>query len=271
MVRRVHRAIKRPAPTTSTSRKRKSKEVLKTFERKKPVVDESKSETKSRILADISEYDKSSAHESEDAKDSEGKREGRSKEKSKSYSGDGEDRRDSEDGEEDPLSLPICARDISIELYGLTTWIDDFGYFLAKIFVRARTVVYREFRRIMHLYHTPTVREIEQRYMKTFKPYTDEIKDTSIDALKAQLKGVIVLTSSAKVADEDEDLGGHHYVPSPLRACDQAGSSGHKISPNASNKDELRERIAFLKKSLLDIASFIRDERLWRIEKNKKM
>ncbi|KAM3216526.1 hypothetical protein P3L10_025967 [Capsicum annuum] len=114
--------------------------------------------------------------------------------------------------------------------------------------------------------------KMEQRYMKIFKPYTKEVKDTSIDALKVQIKGVTVITSLAEVADEDEDedLGGHHYVPSPPRACDHASSSGIKTSPDASNDDDLHERIALLEKSLLDITSFVRDERLRRIEKNKK-
>ncbi|KAF3671303.1 hypothetical protein FXO37_08115 [Capsicum annuum] len=124
--------------------------------------------------------------------------------------------------------------------------------------------------KIVHPYLTPTVREIEQRHMKTFKTYTEEVKDTSIYALKAQLKGVTVQTSSAEVTDEDEDLDGHHYVLSPPRACDHAGSSGLKTSPDVSNDDDLHERVALLEKSLLDIASLIRDERLRRIEKNKK-
>ncbi|KAF3633077.1 hypothetical protein FXO38_24417 [Capsicum annuum] len=79
-----------------------------------------------------------------------------------------------------------------------------------------------------------------------------------------------VLTSSAEVADEDEDLGGHHYVPSLVRACDHAGSSGVKTAPVASNGNDLRKRVTSLEKSLLDIASFVRDERLRRIKKNKK-
>ncbi|KAM3234293.1 hypothetical protein P3L10_019653 [Capsicum annuum] len=124
--------------------------------------------------------------------------------------------------------------------------------------------------KIVHPYLTPTVREMEQRYMKTFKPYTKKVKDTSIDALKAQLKGVTVLTSSTEATDEDEDLDGHHYVPSPPRACDHAVLSGLKTSPHASNDDDLRECVALLEKSLLDIASFVRDKRLRRIEKNKK-
>ncbi|KAF3628299.1 hypothetical protein FXO38_28316 [Capsicum annuum] len=149
MVRRVHRAVKRPASTASTSRKRKSEEVLKTSKRKIPVVDESELEIESRILADISEYDESSEHEIEDAEDSEGKSEGESEEESKSDSRDGENRRDSGDMEEDPLSLPICTREISIESYGLTTWMDDLGSFPVKIYVRARMAVYREFRRVL--------------------------------------------------------------------------------------------------------------------------
>ncbi|KAM3323469.1 hypothetical protein P3S67_004620 [Capsicum chacoense] len=111
---------------------------------------------------------------------------------------------------------------------------------------------------------------MEQRYMKTFKPYTDEVKDTFIDVLKVQLKGVTVLTSLAEVADKDEDLGGHHYVPSPPRACNHAVSSGLKTSADASNDDDMCERIDLLEKSLLDIAYFVRDERLRSIEKDMK-
>ncbi|XP_047252209.1 histone H3.v1-like [Capsicum annuum] len=77
----------------------------------------------------------------------------------------------------------------------------------------------------------------------------NEVKDTSIDALKAQLKGVTVLTLSAEVADKDKDLGGHHYVPCTPRACDHAGSSGLKPSPDASNDDDLCEHVALLEKT----------------------
>ncbi|XP_016561948.1 uncharacterized protein LOC107861072 [Capsicum annuum] len=124
--------------------------------------------------------------------------------------------------------------------------------------------------KIVHPYLTSTVHEMEQRYMKTFKPYTDKVKDTSIDALKVQLKGVTVLTSSAEVTNKDEDLGGHHYVSSLARACDHASSSGLKTSADASNDDDQCKCVAFLEKSLLNIASFVRGERLKRIEKNMK-
>ncbi|KAM3355787.1 heavy metal-associated isoprenylated plant protein 4 isoform X1 [Capsicum galapagoense] len=90
------------------------------------------------------------------------------------------------------------------------------------------------------------------------------------DLFSAQLKGMTVLTSSAEVADENEDLGGHNYVPSPLLASDHAGSSGIKTTTDASNDDDLRELVVVLEKSILDTASFVRDERLRRIEKNNK-
>ncbi|KAF3646607.1 hypothetical protein FXO38_19086 [Capsicum annuum] len=108
--------------------------------------------------------------------------------------------------------------------------------------------------------------------MKIFKPYTDELKDMSIDALKVKLKRVIVLTSSAEVADEDEDkdLGGHNYVPSPARVCDHTSSSGLKTTSGASNDDDLRKSGSVIEKSVLDIAFFVRNERLRRIKKNKK-
>ncbi|KAG5579841.1 hypothetical protein H5410_050468 [Solanum commersonii] len=56
--------------------------------------------------------------------------------------------------------------------------------------------------KMVHTYLTPTVRETKRSYMATLEPYTDEEKDTIIDALKANLKGVIVLTS---VVENEED------------------------------------------------------------------
>ncbi|KAF3661587.1 hypothetical protein FXO38_11598 [Capsicum annuum] len=123
-------------------------------------------------------------------------------------------------------------------------------------------------REIVILYFTPTVREMEQTYMKIFKPYTDEVKDTLIDALKVQLKGVTILTSSVEIVNEDEDLGGHNYVLSPARACDNAGSSGFKTAPDTSNDEDLHKRVTLFEKIILNIASFVRDKKLGRIEKN---
>jgi len=51
--------------------------------------------------------------------------------------------------------------------------------------------------------------------------------------------------------------------------CDDAGSSGLKTTTDASNDENLRELVALLEKSVLNI-SFFRDKRPRRIEKNKK-
>ncbi|KAG5579623.1 hypothetical protein H5410_050250 [Solanum commersonii] len=49
-----------------------------------------------------------------------------------------ESSRDTSRDEDDLLSLPFCARDISSELYDLATWLDEVGSFPAKISVRSR-------------------------------------------------------------------------------------------------------------------------------------
>ncbi|KAH0656153.1 hypothetical protein KY285_031035 [Solanum tuberosum] len=59
--------------------------------------------------------------------------------------------------------------------------------------------------KIVHPYLIPIVRETKQNYMETLKLYTDEVKDTIIDALKANLKGVTVLTSAVE-NEKDEIL-----------------------------------------------------------------
>ncbi|KAH0639654.1 hypothetical protein KY285_036240 [Solanum tuberosum] len=126
-------------------------------------------------MAEIDNYQDSSPDESDNVESSEGK----------------SDSEESSRDEEDPLSLPICARDISGELYDLAMWLEEF----------------------VDPYLTPTVCEMEKNYMATFKPYTDEVKDTIIDVLKAQLKGVTVLTSGVESVD-DEYLADHNIVQS---------------------------------------------------------
>uniref|UniRef100_M1DS54 Uncharacterized protein n=1 Tax=Solanum tuberosum TaxID=4113 RepID=M1DS54_SOLTU len=65
--------------------------------------------------------------------------------------------------------------------------------------------------------------------MATLKPYKDEVKDTVIDALKANLKGVIVLNSVVE-NKEDEILGNNHSN----KSCDNSVSSGQDNKPNVS-------------------------------------
>jgi len=86
-------------------------------------------------MAEIDNYQDSSAQSSDDVESS----------NDKSDSED-ESSRDTKigDEDEDPLSLPICAKDISGKSYDLKTWIDEVGSFPAKIYVRARMAVYRD-------------------------------------------------------------------------------------------------------------------------------
>ncbi|KAH0657816.1 hypothetical protein KY289_026564 [Solanum tuberosum] len=62
---------------------------------------------------------------------------------------------------------------------------------------------------VVHPYLTPTVRETKKNYLATLKTYMDEVKDTVLDALKANLKGVTVRTSSVEEV-EDEYLTDHN-------------------------------------------------------------
>ncbi|KAH0653496.1 hypothetical protein KY289_031174 [Solanum tuberosum] len=67
---------------------------------------------------------------------------------------------------------------------------------------------------IVHPYLIPIVCETKQNYMATLKLYTDEVKDAIIDALKANLKGVTVLTSAVE-NEEDEILVVNEDYTSP--------------------------------------------------------
>ncbi|KAH0722365.1 hypothetical protein KY290_005041 [Solanum tuberosum] len=72
--------------------------------------------------------------------------------------------------------------------------------------------------------------------MATIKPYRDKVKDTIIDALKANLKGVIVLNSVVE-NEEDEILGNNNSN----KPCDNSVSSGQD---NISNiKEKLKENV----------------------------
>ncbi|KAK4737977.1 hypothetical protein R3W88_001674 [Solanum pinnatisectum] len=59
--------------------------------------------------------------------------------------------------------------------------------------------------------------------METLKPYTDEVKDTIIDALKANLKGVTVLTSV--VGNVEDEYSNDH---NPNQPCENSVPSTSK-------------------------------------------
>uniref|UniRef100_M1DRK0 Uncharacterized protein n=1 Tax=Solanum tuberosum TaxID=4113 RepID=M1DRK0_SOLTU len=113
-------------------------------------------------MAEIDNYEDSSAQTTDDVESTEENTDSGDE----SSSGDGRDTRDEDN---DPLSLPTCAKKFS----GCAS--------------------------------IPRTCETKQNYMATLKPYTDEMKDTIIDALKANLKGVTVLTSAVE-NQEDEIL-----------------------------------------------------------------
>ncbi|KAK4722217.1 hypothetical protein R3W88_012450 [Solanum pinnatisectum] len=93
-------------------------------------------------MAEIDNYEDSSSQATDDVESSE----------VNTGSGDEEssrDSRDTGDEDDDPLPLPTCAREISGKSYNLTTRIDELGSFPAKISVRARMTLYRDFRNVL--------------------------------------------------------------------------------------------------------------------------
>ncbi|XP_015159082.1 FK506-binding nuclear protein-like [Solanum tuberosum] len=150
-------------------------------------------------MAEIDNYEDSSAQTIDDVESS----------KEKTDSGDEEssrDSRDTGDEDDDPILANLCKRNL---------W---FGYM--KLFLIL----------IVHPYLIPIVHETKQNYMATLKLYTDEVKDTIIDALKANLKGVTVLTSA--VENEEDEILGENNSNQP---CENSVSSGQK------NKDAVNE------------------------------
>ncbi|KAG5615954.1 hypothetical protein H5410_015778 [Solanum commersonii] len=96
--------------------------------------------------------------------------------------------------------------------------------------------------KVVHPYLTPTVRDTKKNYLATLKPYVDVVKDTILDALKANLKNV-----------EDEYLSNHN----PNQPCENS-------VPSTSKDESLCEQ------SMVEIVAYVREEKLRRNEKNKK-
>ncbi|KAG5586867.1 hypothetical protein H5410_047301 [Solanum commersonii] len=250
--------IKRSGTNASKHKKIKAEEVSKASKRKKL----------------LWKNMRSSAESSDDVESS----------NDKSDSED-ESSRDTQTGDEDEdsLSLPICARDISIKLYDLKTWIDEIRsyswgkksfnltltYLKNKINLKKQSKVFNErgntsyalygfpwaflvwiyeafphlekyakksldsplpiphlliwhivkndnfiegdpFKyKVVHPYLTPTVHETKNSYLATLKPYMDKVKDTILNALKANLKSVSVFISTVENV-EDEYLSDHN-------------------------------------------------------------
>ncbi|KAM3237128.1 hypothetical protein P3L10_012157 [Capsicum annuum] len=124
---------KKKDDTAGSSRKRRTAAVKKVSKRKK--IEESVSESDSE-LKEISDY----VDSSEDVA-------------KWSVSGDSEECEgsgsNSDDGDNDSLSVPYLSRCTFVERYDLQTIIDEVGSFPAKISIRSRMAAYREFKQIL--------------------------------------------------------------------------------------------------------------------------
>ncbi|KAM3362759.1 hypothetical protein P3S68_017613 [Capsicum galapagoense] len=129
---------KRKAGTAGSSRKRRAEAVGNVSKRKK--IEESVSESDSE-LKEISDY----VDSSEDVA-------------KRSVSGDSEES-NSDDGDNNFLSMPYLSRCISVERYDLLMIIDEVGSFPAKISIRSRMAAYREFKQVL----------VDQELKKRFK------------------------------------------------------------------------------------------------------
>ncbi|KAH0679466.1 hypothetical protein KY284_020551 [Solanum tuberosum] len=215
------RIVKRLVSKPSKNKKRKAEEVSKCSKKKKIVVEAPKSNSDSDTMAEIDNYEDSSAQATDDVEFTEENTDSGDE----SSSGDS---RDTGDEDDDLLYLPTCSRKISVK------------YLKNKINLKKQSEVYKERGNasyalygfpwefvVVHPYLVPTVRKTKQNYMATLKPHTDEVKDTIIDALKANLKGVTVLTSA--VENQEDEILGENNSNQP---CENFVSSGQK------NKDD---------------------------------
>uniref|UniRef100_M1DI07 Uncharacterized protein n=1 Tax=Solanum tuberosum TaxID=4113 RepID=M1DI07_SOLTU len=134
--------VKRYVPKASKNKKRKAEEVSRSSKKKKIVIKETKSNSDSDTMVEIDNYEDSSAQATDVVECSEEKTDSGDEESSR-------DSRDSGDEDDDPLSLPFCTREISAKSYNLTTWMDELESFPAKISVRARMTLYRDFRKLL--------------------------------------------------------------------------------------------------------------------------
>ncbi|KAG5595316.1 hypothetical protein H5410_036548 [Solanum commersonii] len=96
--------VKRFVPKPSKNKKRKAEEISRSS--KKIVVEELKSNSDSDTMVEIDNYEDRSAQATNDVESSEEKTNRGDEESSR-------DSRDTRDEDDDPLSLPICAREIS--------------------------------------------------------------------------------------------------------------------------------------------------------------
>ncbi|KAG5580082.1 hypothetical protein H5410_050709 [Solanum commersonii] len=259
-------------------RNRRLKNFPKLQKRKKIIVEEHESNSDYDIMVEIENYQDSSVQSSDDVESS----------NEKSGSED-ESSRDTQIGDEDenPISLPICAKGISGKSYDLKTWIDEIGLFPAKIYVRAWMVVYRDLINFLVqekiyddfkvlIYETfPHLEKYAKKSLNSTLPISclltwhtaknDNIIKGGPFKYKRKSTKVVhpyltpaVLTSSVENV-EDEYLSDHN----PNQPCENS-------VPSTSKDESLCERVTSLEQSMVEIVAYVREEKLRRNEKNKK-
>ncbi|TMW92506.1 hypothetical protein EJD97_012963 [Solanum chilense] len=174
-----------------------------------------------------------------------------------------ESSRDTSRDEDDPLSLPIYARDISDELYDLGIWLDELKTFPAKITVW----IYEAF---------PYLEKYVGKSLGTPLPisrilkwHTSKSEDVVVGdpfkykgrSTKAQLKSETILIEG------DEHLGDHnvHCVNSLSNRQNNVQSTS-----NDGNLEYLSDLVLYLEQSMVEVVAYVRAEKLRRIEKNKQ-
>ncbi|KAG5585079.1 hypothetical protein H5410_045513 [Solanum commersonii] len=180
-------------------------------------------------MAKIDNYEDSSAQATDDVESSEEKNDSGDEESSR-------DSRDTGDEDDDHLSLPICARGISVKYfknkinlkkqsevysergnasYALYAFLWAFLVWIYETFLHLGKYVKKSLDSplpISHLlrWHTAktiilskVIHLITKNNLATSKSYVDEVKDIVLDELKANLKGVTILTSSVENVEDE--------------------------------------------------------------------
>ncbi|KAF3663545.1 hypothetical protein FXO37_11934 [Capsicum annuum] len=161
----------------------------------------------------------------------------------------------SENVGDNPLFLPHCDKQIDVEDYGLTIWLDEAESFHAK-------------NSVVHPYIVPTIPKMDEDYMKFFVSFPNEVKDLIIDSLKAKLEVVTVFTlypkrtSNEHVRDSIEDAGTAARVMRGRRPSREVQSSKVHVGDQESTKGRYSKDLAVeerLLRHVLNIKNVLKD------------
>ncbi|KAG5601488.1 hypothetical protein H5410_032858 [Solanum commersonii] len=251
--------VKRSIHKPSKNKKRKAEEVSRSPKKKKIVVEEPKSNSNSDTMDEIDNYEDSNGQATDDVESSEEKTDS-GDEETLQENESSRDSRDTGDEDDDPLSLPICAREICGKSYNLTTWMDELGSFPVKISVW----IYEAFPHLGKYAKKSLDSPLPiSRLLRWHTTKSDNIvKGDPFKYLgrstKADLKGVTVLTSSVENVED-----GYSSDHNPNKPCEN-------YVPSTSKDESICERVASLEQSIVKIVAFVQEEKLRRNEKKKR-